>query len=151
MGMRLFRALVADDSELFRSFLRKVLAKHFPFMLIAEAGNGDHALALDAELSPQLVFMDIKLPDRSGLDLTRQLKSANPGVLIYLVTQHDTPEYRAAARECGADHVVVLDESSESAIVTMVETTLLGRLPVARKDGADPPHVPAKLVPKLPE
>jgi CheY-like chemotaxis protein len=123
-GKWICQTLLADDNELFRSFLRNILARHFPFMLIAEAGDGDHALALDAELHPQLVFMDIKLPLRSGLDLTRQFKSANPGVLIYLVTQHDIPEYRTAARECGADQVIVMGESSEAAIVALVEATL---------------------------
>lgn len=128
---------MADNNALFRNFLRNVLVRHFPFMLIAEAGDGDHALALDAELHPQLVFMDIKLPDRSGLDLTRQFKSSNPGVLIYLVTQCDMPEYRIAAQECGADHVIVKGESSEAAIVAMVEATLSGRLRISLLDESE--------------
>lgn len=132
-----FRTLLADDNELFRGFLRDILLRHFPFMLIAEAGSGDHALALDAELHPQLVFMDIKLPGRSGLDLTRQFKKSNPAVLIYLVTQDDFPEYRTAARECGADHVIVMGESSEAAIVAMVATTLSDRFPTSQLHGAE--------------
>lgn len=126
-GMRIFQALLADDNALFRGFLRNILVRNFPFMLVAEAGDGDHALALDAELHPQLVFLDIKLPDRSGLDLTRQFKSANPGVRVYLVTQYDIPEYQAAAQECGADQVIVMGESSEDAIVALVEATLFDR------------------------
>ena len=120
----LFQTLLADGNEFFRSVLRDILTRHFPFMLVTEAEDGDHALALDAELHPQLIFMDIKLPDRSGLELTRQIKSSNPGVLVCLVTQCDIPEYRAAAWECGADHVIVMDESSEAAIVEIVKTTL---------------------------
>lgn len=123
-----FQALLADDNALFRNFLRNVLIRHFPFMVIAEASNGGRAVALDAELHPQLIFMDIKLPDCNGLDLTRQIKSSNPEVLIYLVTPYDIPEYRVAAIECGADHVIVKGESNEAAIVAMVEATLSGQL-----------------------
>lgn len=149
-GILIFQTLLADDNELFRSFLRDILLRHFPFMLIAEAGNGHHALALDAELHPQLVFMDMKLPDRNGLDLTRQFKSSNPGVLIYLVTQDDIPEYRAAARECGADHVIVMGESSEAAIVAMVETTLSGRFPISQMEETADLRVKEECVPDLP-
>jgi DNA-binding NarL/FixJ family response regulator len=146
----MFRALLADDNELFRGFLRDVLVRHFPFMLIAEAGNGDHALALEAELHPQLVFMDIKLPDRSGLDLTKHLKSSNPGVLIYLVTQDDIPEYRAAAHECGADHVIVMGESSEAAIVAMVEATLSAHLHMSQMEGDEHMRAQEEYTPALP-
>lgn len=149
-GMLIFQTLLADDNELFRGFLRDILVRHFPFMLIAEAGNGDHALALDAELHPQLVFMDIKLPDCSGLDLTRQFKSSNPGVLIYLVTQDDIPEYRAAAQECGADHLIVMGESSEAAIVAMVETTLSGRLWLPPMEEKEDRRVQEECLPDLP-
>lgn len=120
----MYRTLLADDNAPFRDFLRDILSRHFPFMRVAEAGSGDHAVALDAELHPQLIFMDIKLPDCNGLDLTRQIKSSNPAVQIYLVTQHDIPEYRLAALESGADHVIVKGESNEAAIVALVESTL---------------------------
>lgn len=149
-GMRIFQTLVADDNELYRCFLRGILARHFPFMLVAEAENGDHALALDAELRPQLVFMDIKLPDRSGLDLTKQIKSSHPEVLVYLVTQYDIPEYRIAARECGADHLVVMGESSEAAIVAMVEATLNACRRTTHMEGAVEMRIHEECVPDLP-
>lgn len=148
--MRIFQTLLADDNELFRAVLRDILVRHFPFMLVAEAEDGDHALALDAELHPQLIFMDIKLPDRSGLDLTRQFKSSNPGVLVYLVTQYDIPEYRAAARECGADHVIVMDESSEATIVAMVETTLSGQQQMLWMEEKEKIPATEELLPNLP-
>lgn len=149
-GMRIVQTLLAEDNELFRGFLRNILVRNFPFMVIAEAGDGDHALALDAELHPQLVFMDIKLPDRSGLDLTRQFKSANPGVRIYLVTQYDIPEYVTAALECGADQVIVMGESSEDAIVALVEATLSDR-PRTPRIGTDKvAPTPEDLMPELP-
>lgn len=149
-GMLIFQTLLADNNKLFRGFLRGILQRHFPFMLVAEAGDGDHALELDAELHPQLVFMDIKLPDRSGLDLTRQFKSSNPGVRIYLVTPDDMPEYRAAARECGADHVIVMGESNEAAIVAMVETAISGRFPISQNAETGHLRTPDECLPDLP-
>lgn len=149
-GMQIFQTLLADDNEFLRGVLRDILVRHFPFMLVAEAEDGDHALALDAELHPQLIFMDIKLPDRSGLDLTRQFKSSNPGVLVYLVTQYDIPEYRTAARECGADHVIVMGESSEAAIVAMVQTTLSGHQQTSWMDEKDEIPAADELLPSLP-
>lgn len=145
------RALLADDNELFRLFLRRILSRHFPAMAIAEARSGDDALMQGAEFHPHLVFMDLKLPDRSGLDLTRQFKSADPGVLIYLVTQHDTPEYRAAARECGADQLIVLGESSEGAIVALVEANLFGaQAQVAQTTTREENRSSEKCLPSIP-
>lgn len=148
--LRIFQALLADNNALVRSFLRDILVRHFPFIVVAEAGDGDRALALDAELHPQLVFLDIKLPDRSGLDLARQFKSSNPEVLICLVTQFDIPEYRAAARECGADHVIVMGESSETAIVAMLEATLSGYRRTPPIDAKDESHDQEECISDLP-
>lgn len=119
-------ALLADDDALFRSLLRAMLARHFPEMSVAEAADGWRAAALAEMLRPQWIFMDINLPGRNGLDLTREFKASDPGILVCLFTDYDLPEYRIAARECGADQVIVKEESTEAAIVAMVEAQLSG-------------------------
>lgn len=124
----MFQILLADDNVFYRSFLRNILTRHFPSIRVAEASDARHALSLCDELHPQMIFLDIKLPDRNGLDLTRQFKSSNPGIVVYVATQYDIPEYRLAAKECGADQVIVKGESNEVAIVAMVKAVLASRL-----------------------
>lgn len=130
-------ALLADDDALFRDLLRSMLARHFPQMTIAEAADGMRAAALDELLHPQLVFMDINLPERNGLDLTRQFKDFDPEVMVCLFTDYDLPEYRIAARECGADQVIVKEESTEAAVVAMVEARLSGSAGIASSKTLD--------------
>lgn len=122
----MFNILLVDDNSLFRQALRDVLILHFPFMFILEAGNGARAMALGAEYCPQLAFINMKLPDGCGLEVVRRFKSAHPATAVCVLTQHDFPEYRFAAREYGADHFIVKGESSGNTIVSMVESTISG-------------------------
>lgn len=123
----MLNVLLADDNPAFRLSLRRILAKHFPFVAIVEAGNGREAAALGAMRHPQLIFMDVKFPDGNGLDLTKRIRSQQPTPLVCIVTQYDIPEYREAAKQCGADHFILKDETSEEFIVALVSNALAGR------------------------
>lgn len=68
---------------------------------------------------PELIFMDIRLPDGSGLELTRQVKEPYPGVKIVILTSYDEPEYRDAAYRCKANHYV-----SKDSFMSMVDIIL---------------------------
>lgn len=116
----MFRTLIVDDSDVFRKALRSTLCKHFPIMRIDEAATGSEALHQGQEHS--LVFMDIRLPDTNGLQLTRQLKAANPRVLVCVITQFDIPEYREAARQSGANGYFLKDNLTETVLVDLVES-----------------------------
>ena len=124
----MFNTLLVDDNDLFRRSLRNVLSRRFPFMMIEEAPTG--AAALQQARKQQLVFMDIRLPDANGLELTRRFKLAYPSALICVVTQYDLPEYREAACSSGANEFILKDSITESAIVALVESMLAARAKV---------------------
>ena len=121
----MFKTLLVDDNDSFRHSLRAILSRHFPFMQIDEAATGAEAMQHDSE--HQLVFMDIRLPDTNGLELTRRLKATHPGSLVCVFTQYDIPEYREAANQSGASEFILKDSLSEAAIVGLVDSMLVTR------------------------
>lgn len=119
--------LIVDDNDAFRQSLHGVLARHFPAMRVAEAADGEGALQRVAQRLPDLIFMDIRLPGRNGLALTRIIKSAYVHPMICVITSFDLPEYRDAALQSGADHFILKGESTEAAIVSVVGGVLTAR------------------------
>jgi DNA-binding NarL/FixJ family response regulator len=118
----MFKTLVVDDNDMFRQSLKSVLTRHFPLMVVDEAATGAAALRIEWEY--QLVFMDIRLPDINGLELTRRLKAVHPGSLVCVVTQFDIPEYREAANQSGANEFILKDTLTEAVVIDLVESML---------------------------
>lgn len=125
----MFSTLIVDDNDAFRHSLRQVLARHFPAMRIAEVADGEGALHQAAYQHPDLIFMDIRLPGRNGLDITQAIKSTDSQAVICIITSHDLPEYRDAALRSGADHFLVKGDSSEAQIAALVDNVLSVRHP----------------------
>ncbi|MFZ2266971.1 MAG: response regulator transcription factor [Azonexus sp.] len=120
----MFQTLIAEDNPVFRHSLKSVLERRFPRMEIEEAVDGEQAVLQGMARHHDLIFMDIKMPGRNGLEATRMIKSSDLDAVVCLVTSYDLPEYREAAGICGADHFIVKDDSSESVIVDLVESVL---------------------------
>ena len=116
----MIEVLIVEDDPLFRQILKEVLASQFPSVSITETDRGTEALQQFAARRPAIVFMDIKLPEMNGLELTKRMKDADSGVPVIIITNHDTPEYRQAALECGADYFISkassMDEEIERAV-----------------------------------
>ncbi len=98
-----FRILIVEDSEIYRKLLRNALQKVFPEILIDEAVDGDEALQKVDAFLPDLIFMDIRLPDEDGLELTKKVKATHPDIRIFILTGYDTQEFRKATSQCGAE------------------------------------------------
>jgi len=124
----MFQTLIAEDNLVFRQSLKDVLARRFPFMVVDEAADGDDALQQGTAHHHDLIFMDVRMPGKNGLEVTRAIKLADREAVVCIVTSHDLPEYRDAAAACGADHFVVKGESSESTIAGVVELVIAGRI-----------------------
>ncbi len=101
--MENFRILIVEDSEIYRKLLGNALQKVFPEIRIDEAVDGDEALQKVDTFLPNLIFMDIRLPDEDGLELTKKVKAAHPNIRIFILTGYDTQEFREATSHCGAE------------------------------------------------
>ena len=123
----MFQTLIAEDNPVFRQSLKEVLVRRFPFMEIDEAIDGEQALFQGRARNHDLIFMDIKMPGQNGLEVTRAIKSKDREAVVCLVTSYDLPEYRYAAKDCGADHFIVKAESTEKVIVGLVEAVIASR------------------------
>jgi DNA-binding NarL/FixJ family response regulator len=117
----MFNTLIVEDNASYRESLRALLSERFPCMDIAEAGTGEMALEQFRRLRPQLVFMDITLPDASGLTLTQRIRAGDVPAVVIVLTVHGSPEYAEAARQAGADYFLSKGVASWSDIVALVD------------------------------
>lgn len=108
--MRSIRVLLADDSTEFLKMASKFLATDPGINLVGVALTGQDACALAAELQPDLILMDLIMPQMNGLEATRRIKSQPNAPVVIILTGHDTPEYRSAAATAGADGFVYKPE-----------------------------------------
>ncbi|MGD8228610.1 MAG: response regulator transcription factor [Desulfobacteraceae bacterium] len=120
------KILIVEDNNHFRQTLRSLLDARFPSMSLEEAREGSEALEKVSTFDPDLIFMDIKLPGKSGLELTKIIRHSNAEVKIIILTSYDLPEYREAARMGGANHFISKGSCKAEEILALVETILSG-------------------------
>lgn len=83
------RILIADDNDLMRSALRSLLHKHPGLVVCGEARNGTDAISEAARLTPDVVLVDISMPDVNGLEAARRIHQQVPGCEILIVSEND--------------------------------------------------------------
>jgi len=125
------RIVIADDHLLTRAGLRAVLADDPEFELIGEAVNGGEAVALSRLLRPDLVLMDVRMPDMDGLEATRVLKQASPTTTVLILSMFDDAELLLEAVKAGAAGYV-LKTASEAELRAAISDALAGNFPVDR-------------------
>jgi DNA-binding NarL/FixJ family response regulator len=123
----MINVLIAEDNAAYRQSLHQVLTGRFPFMQITETADGMDALHQALARHYDLIFMDIRLPQGNGLDLTRAIKAVFDDSIICVITSYDIPEYRDVALRNGADRFMVKGDSTGEEIVAMVESLLQER------------------------
>ena len=95
--------LLVDDHPVVRAGLRLVVEADPRLRVVGELGSGREAARWIADLEPDVVLMDINLPDISGLEATRAVKERNPAVKVLIVSSHSDDEYVIGALDAGAD------------------------------------------------
>src|SRR4030081_3877835 len=127
-----WRVIIADDHELARLGLRTMLMPEPDLEVIAEAATGREAVELSRELRPDLVLMDIRMPDMDGLQATRAIKEELPRTSILVVTLSEDPDYLLEALRVGAAGFVLKDASRRE-VVAAVRQVLSGESPLDPK------------------
>ncbi len=99
---RKIRLLLVDDHTVLRAALRSLLNTVPDMEVVDEAGDGTEAVRKAVDLRPDVVLMDISMPEMNGLEATRQIKQSDPAAKVLLLTMHDSTEYLIRALEAGA-------------------------------------------------
>jgi len=105
--------LIVDDHPLFREGLKKIIACDKHFEVIGEAGNGREGLRMARRLRPDLVLVEISLPDQNGIELTQEIRALLPDTDILIVSMHSKIDYIAKAFQAGALGYVVKESAAE--------------------------------------
>lgn len=108
--------LLIDDHDLIRQGLRRAFERDPDFEVVGESGAIADGLALAEELAPQVVIMDLRLPDGSGLDATRRLRALLPSCGIVVLTMYAGDEQLFGALEAGASAFVAKDAPAEDVV-----------------------------------
>lgn len=128
--------LIADDHVLMLEGLAHLLAKHFE--VVGVASNGREMLSMAERLNPDVVLLDVGMPEMNGIDAARRLSKQQPGVKIVFVTQQLDPAYLHAAFSAGAKGYVS-KQSAAKELVRAIELALNDRFyvtPLAQKGTA---------------
>jgi NarL family two-component system response regulator LiaR len=112
------RVLVADDHMIVRTGIRHVLESEPGFEVVGEAGNGAEALSLAAELLPDVVVLDISMPDVSGLELAARLRDTGDSRVLIL-SMHNNTEYVLESVRAGA-HGYLLKDTAATELRTAI-------------------------------
>jgi len=119
---REIKTLLVEDNNIFRQTFKETLQSRFPSVVIQEAAEGNEALQKVDTFHPELIFMDIRLPEQNGLELTRKIKARYPETVVIVLTDYDTPEYRKAAFQCGASCFFAKDSLDWGQFETMIKS-----------------------------
>ncbi len=112
--------LLVEDNALLRKALGEVLRTAFPELPIEEASTGEEAIRKFDVMNPEIIFLDIKLPDTSGLKLAKHMRGSSPESQIFILTAYDVADYRAEAWASGVNDFLVKGVVSASEIIGIV-------------------------------
>ncbi|MBW1676334.1 MAG: response regulator transcription factor [Deltaproteobacteria bacterium] len=105
--------LIVDDHPLFREGLKSLISRNPRFEVVGEAGNGREGLRMSKRLKPDLVVMDLSLPDKSGIDVTRNIRGLLPETRVMIVSMHSKIDYITEAFQAGATGYVVKESATD--------------------------------------
>ena len=122
---RAARVLIADDQTLFRSGLARLLSVDERVTVVGEASDGLDAVKQALALKPDVVLMDIKMPNLDGIEAARRIVSANPKIKVLMLTTFEADNHVIQALKAGASGYVLKD-SQPGAIVSSVLAVVAG-------------------------
>ncbi|QZA32854.1 response regulator transcription factor [Hydrogenibacillus sp. N12] len=132
------RLLIADDHTLFREGLKRILEMEEDLEIVGEAGDGEEALRLVEALRPDVILMDINMPNLNGVEATRVIHERHPDAKIIVLSIHDDAQYVYRALQLGATGYLLKEVDAE----TLVEAVRL----VARGEGYIHPRLTPMVI-----
>ena len=117
------QVVIADDHPVVREGLRSLLLTSVDMEVVGEAGTGAEAVAQAQALQPEVMLLDIRMPDGNGLAVLNQIKAVSPNTSVIMVTMHDNPDYISRAVAAGAAGYV-LKEANRQDFLTAIRTVL---------------------------
>lgn len=117
--------MIVDDHTVLRDGLKSIFEMENDITVIGEAESGEAALTLVPELKPDVIIMDINLPEQNGVAITRQLKNDFKEIKILMLTMHSHEEYFMSAIREGADGYLLKDAPSDQ-VVEAIRTVMRG-------------------------
>ncbi len=129
--MQSLRILLVDDHLLFRKGLARLLDGQPDFEVVGEARDGLEAVEQTRLLHPDLVLMDVRMPNCDGLEATRRIKARMPGVRVVMLTVSDTEQDLVTAVRCGADGYLLKDILPET-LFQHLRGLASGEAPISR-------------------
>lgn len=133
--------LIVDDQILFREALRTLLETQEDFAIIGEAANGNEAIAMTQEFSPEVILMDLRMPEMDGVKAIEIIHAAYPEIRIIMLTTFDEDEALFKGLKAGAVGYLLKDMKSEQ-LFTSIRTAARGEYILA-------PSAMSKLVEKV--
>jgi two-component system, NarL family, response regulator NreC len=120
-----FSILLADDHVMFRRGVRRIIQAISDVEVVGEASDGFELLELLKKTTPNLVIMDISMPNLRGLEATREIKIINPDVKVLILTMHKDKEYLYHAFSAGAEGYL-LKEDADNELIAAIDTLRKG-------------------------
>jgi DNA-binding NarL/FixJ family response regulator len=114
------RVLIADDQTLFRVGLARLLEEDPRVQIVGQAGDGAEAVKLAGSLKPDVVLMDLKMPNLDGIEATRQIASTHPGVKVLLLTTFEADNHVIQALKAGASGYILKDSKPDSIVSSLL-------------------------------
>jgi DNA-binding NarL/FixJ family response regulator len=113
------RILIADDHEVLRRGVRGVLEEQPGWQVVGEAANGRQAAEMARELQPDVVVLDISMPELNGLDATRQILQASPRSEILILTLHDSEQLAEEVLKSGARAYILKSDAAQDLVAAV--------------------------------
>jgi DNA-binding NarL/FixJ family response regulator len=104
-----YRIVLADDHEIFRHNIKRMIEENSDLHVVGEASDGNELLALLNNMTPQMVILDISMPNLNGIEATNKIKMKYPDIDILILTIHKEKEYLERALSAGAEGYLLKD------------------------------------------
>lgn len=124
------RVLLADDHRILRQGLRKLLEQEDDIQVVGEAENGRLSVTLAGELDPDVVIMDVAMPDLNGIDATRQITEARARTKVLALSMHSDGRYVKGMLQAGASGYILKDCAAEE-LTRAIRTVMADQLYVS--------------------